>query len=120
MSHGESFLEVLSSRFTGPGLYLLDEPESALSFTGCRALVATLARIAKSETAQAIVATHSPIVAATPGAQILEASDHGLNPTHRAGTRARRSLEGVPRRSPSLPASPHRMSIGICLHILRQ
>ena len=34
MSHGESFLEILGRRLDGPGLFLLDEPESALSFTG--------------------------------------------------------------------------------------
>jgi predicted ATPase len=78
MSHGESFLQVLSTRFTGPGLFVLDEPESALSFTGSLALVGLLSRIARSGTAQAIVATHSPIIAATPGARILEVSDVGL------------------------------------------
>lgn len=78
MSHGESFLEVLAARFTGPGLYLLDEPESALSFSGCLALVGLLHRMANSGTRQAIVATHSPIVAATPGARILEVGDWGL------------------------------------------
>lgn len=78
MSHGESFIEVLNTRFTGPGLFVLDEPESALSFTGSLALVGILARIARSETAQAIVATHSPIIAATPGARILELTDSGL------------------------------------------
>lgn len=50
MSHGESFIEILSTRFTGPGLFVLDEPESALSFTGSLALVGLLARIARSET----------------------------------------------------------------------
>jgi predicted ATPase len=78
MSHGESFLELLATRFTGPGLYVLDEPESALSFTGCLALVGLLHRIATSGTMQAIVATHSPIIAATPGAQILEVGEWGL------------------------------------------
>jgi predicted ATPase len=78
MSHGESFIEVLTSRFQDPGLYLLDEPESALSFTGCLALVSLLARIGSSGTAQVIVATHSPIVAAIPGARILEVGDWGL------------------------------------------
>jgi predicted ATPase len=78
MSHGESFVEVLNTRFTGPGLFVLDEPESALSFTGSLALVAVLARIAKSATAQAIVATHSPIIAATPGARILQVDTTGL------------------------------------------
>jgi predicted ATPase len=78
MSHGESFIEVLNTRFTGPGLFVLDEPESALSFTGQLALVAILARIARSTTAQAIVATHSPLIAATPGARIFELDADGL------------------------------------------
>jgi predicted ATPase len=69
---------VLADRFTGPGFYLLDEPESALSFSGCLALVGVLHRILESEIAQALVATHSPIVAATPGATILEVGEWGL------------------------------------------
>ena len=78
MSHGESFLAILEHRFDSPGLYVLDEPESALSFGGCLALVGVLAQITRSETAQAIVATHSPIVAAVPGARILEVGEWGL------------------------------------------
>ena len=78
MSHGESFLEVLATRFGDPGLYLLDEPESALSFTGCLSLVGLLARIGASGTAQAVIATHSPIVAAVPGATIYEVGEWGL------------------------------------------
>jgi predicted ATPase len=78
MSHGESFLEVLANRFTGPGLYVLDEPESALSFSGCLALVGLLHRIATSGTTQALVSTHSPVIAATPGARILEVGEWGL------------------------------------------
>lgn len=78
MSHGESFLEVLASRFTSPGLYVLDEPESALSFTGCLALVGLLHRMATHGGMQAVVATHSPIIAATPGARIIEVGPWGL------------------------------------------
>ncbi|WP_338182849.1 ATP-binding cassette domain-containing protein [Jatrophihabitans sp.] len=78
MSHGESFLEILADRFTSPGLYVLDEPESALSFTGCLSLVELLHNIAHSGTMQAIVATHSPLIAATPGARILEVGEWGL------------------------------------------
>ena len=77
-SHGESFVRLLQSRFDDPGLYLLDEPESALSFTGCLALVDLLAGIATDGVRQAVVATHSPVVAATPGARILEVGDWGL------------------------------------------
>ncbi len=78
MSHGESFLELMARRFGSPGLYVLDEPESALSFSGSLALVGLLAEIAASGDSQAVVATHSPILAATPGARILEAGPWGL------------------------------------------
>jgi len=78
MSHGESFIEVLASRFTSTGLYVLDEPESALSFSGCLALVGLLHRMSLQGNMQAIVATHSPIIAATPGARILEVGEWGL------------------------------------------
>ncbi|MCW2522826.1 MAG: ATPase [Frankiales bacterium] len=78
MSHGESFLGILNRRFSGPGLYLLDEPESALSFTGCLSLVGLLTDLAASGNAQAIIATHSPLIAATPGARVYEVGDWGL------------------------------------------
>lgn len=78
MSHGESFLEILGSRFGDAGLYVLDEPEAALSFDGCLALVGILKDIAQGTRAQAIVATHSPIVAATPGAEVYELGPWGL------------------------------------------
>lgn len=78
MSHGESFLEVLLARFGDPGLYLLDEPEAALSFSGSLALVGVLQEIAGSYNTQAVVATHSPIVAATPGAVLYEVGPWGL------------------------------------------
>lgn len=78
MSHGESFLEILSTRFGDSGLYVLDEPEAALSFDGCLALVGILKEIALGARAQAIVATHSPIVAATPGADVYELGPWGL------------------------------------------
>lgn len=77
MSHGESFLELLRTRFDAPGLYCLDEPEAALSFSAQIALVATLHELAQSG-AQALCATHSPIVAALPGARLLEVGPWGL------------------------------------------
>lgn len=77
MSHGESFLELLAHRFDSPGLYVLDEPESALSFTGCLALVGHLHALVGSG-GQVVMATHSPIVAAMPGATLLEVGDWGL------------------------------------------
>ncbi|MGQ0629572.1 MAG: AAA family ATPase [Sporichthyaceae bacterium] len=81
LSHGESFLEVLRTRFDESGLYVLDEPESALSFAGCLSLVRLLHDICRSGTAQVIVATHSPVVAALPGAQVYELSADGIEAT---------------------------------------
>jgi predicted ATPase len=76
-SHGEGFLAILERKFDGSGVYLLDEPESALSFTGCLALVGHLHAIVATG-AQVIVATHSPVVAALPGARILELGEWGM------------------------------------------
>ena len=78
MSHGESFNALLASRFGGPGLFLLDEPESALSFTGCLALLFTLGDVLRNPAAQVIVATHSPVIAALPGARIYELDETGF------------------------------------------
>lgn len=79
MSHGESFLALLASdRFQDRGLFLLDEPESALSFSGCLALVGLLHHLTVDGHAQAVVATHSPLVASIPGATVLELGEHGI------------------------------------------
>ena len=80
MSHGESFLEVLSHRFTSRGFYVLDEPESALSFSGCLALVGVL-RDLVAHGSQVFVATHSPVVASLPGATILQLDGDGWTAT---------------------------------------
>ncbi len=77
LSHGESFLAVLDSRFTGKGFFCLDEPEAALSFSSTLGLVATLQRVV-ARGGQVLCATHSPVLAAMPGARILEAGSWGL------------------------------------------
>ena len=79
MSHGESFLALLGSdRFENKGFYLLDEPESALSFSGCLALVALMHQLTNGGRAQAVIATHSPLVASVPGARVYELGEWGL------------------------------------------
>jgi predicted ATPase len=78
-SHGESFLSLMLSRFRGSGLYLLDEPEAALSPSRQLTLLACLHRLVKDES-QFIIATHSPILMAYPNAQILLLNDDGLQP----------------------------------------
>jgi predicted ATPase len=77
MSHGEGFLAVFRSMFGNPGFYVMDEPESALSFTACLHLVALMNELGESG-AQVVCATHSPILASTPGADIIEVGEHGL------------------------------------------
>ena len=75
-SHGQSFLALASNRFGGEGLYLLDEPEAALSVSGELALLAVVVRAARAG-AQFIIATHSPILLACPGAVIFECDEDG-------------------------------------------
>jgi predicted ATPase len=77
MSHGEGFLTVFGSMFRDPGFYVMDEPEAALSFTSCLQLVALMYQLGQSG-AQVVCATHSPILAATPGAEIVKVGEHGL------------------------------------------
>lgn len=79
-SHGESFLALAANRFGADGVYLLDEPEAALSVTGALALLAVVARAAKSG-ARFVIATHSPILLAAPGARIYELDEDGINIT---------------------------------------
>lgn len=79
MSHGEGFLTVFEAMFKEPGLYVMDEPEAALSFSSCMQLVALMHRLGRTG-AQVICATHSPVLAATPGARILEVGEHGIQP----------------------------------------
>jgi predicted ATPase len=80
MSHGESFLSVLESRFDGPGFYCLDEPEAALSFASTLSLMRVLADVVAAG-GQVLCATHSPVLAALPGATILEVGTWGLRRT---------------------------------------
>jgi predicted ATPase len=69
-SHGEAFLAVLKNRI-GAGLFLLDEPESALSPQRQLALLALISNLVSKGRSQFIIATHSPILLTVPGAQIL-------------------------------------------------
>lgn len=70
VSHGESFFTLFRSRFVPNGLYLLDEPEAPLSPLRQFALLALIKEQVEQQQAQFIIATHSPILLAYPGAQI--------------------------------------------------
>ena len=76
-SHGESFLALVQNRFGGEGLYLLDEPEAALSPSRLLTLMGEMDQLVKADS-QFIVATHSPILMAFPGARIYELSKEGI------------------------------------------
>jgi predicted ATPase len=78
-SHGEGFFKLFRARFVGAGLYLLDEPEAALSPTRQMALLVLL-RDLIAQGAQFIIATHAPILLAYPQAQILSFGAHGIRP----------------------------------------
>jgi predicted ATPase len=81
MSHGESFLEAMEWYFRRPGFFCLDEPEAALSFSSTLVLVGRLHELGRTEGAQVLCATHSPVLAALPGATILEVGAWGLRET---------------------------------------
>ncbi len=76
-SHGEGFLQVLGGMLAEPGLYLLDEPESALSFDSCLTLLHILNTMCAAGS-QVVIATHSPVLAALPDARLLQLDDAGI------------------------------------------
>ena len=76
-SHGESFLRLFRARFVPSGLYLLDEPEAALSPQSQLGLIAMMSEMV-GEGAQFIIATHSPLLMAVPGATIYSFDDSPL------------------------------------------
>lgn len=76
-SHGESFLDLVISRSRVRGLWLLDEPESALSLEGCLSLIGLL-RSLVGEGSQVVLSTHSPVLASYPGARLLELGEWGI------------------------------------------
>ena len=79
-SHGESFLAVMVSRFGPNGLYLLDEPEAALSTQNCLTCLRRIHELVLAGS-QFIIATHSPILMAFPDAEILVFEGDRVTPT---------------------------------------
>ncbi|MET8678150.1 AAA family ATPase [Streptomyces sp. NPDC004647] len=77
VSHGEGFLAAFRDKFNEPGLYVMDEPEAALSFASCLQLVGLMHELGRTG-AQIVCATHSPLLTATPGADIVEVGEHGM------------------------------------------
>ena len=79
-SHGESFLALVKNRFSGKGLYLLDEPEAALSPSRLMQLLVCIHDLVRNDS-QFIISTHSPILMSYPDADLFELSGNGIDKT---------------------------------------
>lgn len=77
-SHGESFMALVENRFGGNGLYILDEPEAALSPMRLMRLMVCMQELVKKNS-QFIISTHSPILMTFPNAEVLEITEEGIN-----------------------------------------
>lgn len=77
-SHGETFFTLLMDRLHGHGLYIFDEPEAALSPNRQLAFLARLHQLVDNNS-QWVIATHSPILMAYPGATIYQLSESGID-----------------------------------------
>ena len=80
MSHGESFITLMTNRFGGNGLYILDEPEAALSPIKQMSMLTVINELVK-QNSQFIIATHSPILMAYPDADIFVIDENGIMKT---------------------------------------
>ncbi|HEY5947765.1 MAG TPA: AAA family ATPase [Kofleriaceae bacterium] len=78
-SHGESFIALALNRFAGNGLYILDEPEAALSPQRQLTLLSIMRELVEERGSQFIIATHSPILMAYPGAVIYRLDGEGMS-----------------------------------------
>ena len=78
-SHGESFLAMAQNNFKGNGIYILDEPEAALSPQRQLTLLLEIVRCA-NDMSQFIIVSHSPILLGVPGAEILSFDDGEIHP----------------------------------------
>ena len=79
-SHGEGFLRFFEERCQRQGLFIFDEPESALSPSRQLEFLKLLRLMDRSQTSQVIMATHSPMLMACPNARLLQLSKYGLEP----------------------------------------
>ncbi len=76
-SHGESFLSLIEHRFGGNGIYILDEPEAALSPMRMMELICHIHDLVEKDS-QFIISTHSPILMTYPDAEVLQISEKGI------------------------------------------
>jgi len=79
-SHGEGFLKFFEERCQSQGLFIFDEPESALSPARQIEFLKLMRRMETSTICQIVMATHSPVLMAFPGARLLRLTKYGLEP----------------------------------------
>lgn len=79
-SHGEAYLKILETRIGEKGIFLLDEPEAALSPLKQLSLMSLILEVVKNKNTQFILATHSPILMGIPGAVIYEIQEDSMKP----------------------------------------
>ncbi|WP_254602997.1 AAA family ATPase [Sphingomonas bacterium] len=79
-SHGEGFIRFFEERCTQPGIFIFDEPESALSPNRQFDFLKLLHRMELGNQSQVLIVTHSPIIMGHPGARLLRMSKYGLDP----------------------------------------
>ncbi len=85
-SHGEGFLQFFEERFDRQGVFILDEPESALSPSRQFEFLKQLRAMQRANNCQVIMATHSPILMALPDADLWQIGPFGIEPTRLEGT----------------------------------
>ena len=85
-SHGEGFLRFFDERCKRQGIFIFDEPESALSPSRQVEFLKLLRRMDQSQICQVIMATHSPILMACPNARLLRLTKYGIEPVRLEGT----------------------------------
>jgi len=78
-SHGEAYLKILQTRIGDKGIYILDEPEAALSPLKQLSLIFFIGEVLKNRNTQFIISTHSPILMGIPGAMIYEINEDGMS-----------------------------------------
>jgi predicted ATPase len=77
-SHGEAYIKILQTRIGDKGIFLLDEPEAALSPLKQLSLISLILQIIKNKNAQFIIATHSPILMGIPGATLYQIQEDAM------------------------------------------
>jgi len=91
-SHGEGFLRFFSERCQRQGIFIFDEPESALSPSRQIEFLKLLRAMERSGVCQVIMATHSPLLMAYPGARLLQLTKSGLAPVRVEDTEHYRAM----------------------------